>query len=390
MIQRRASFQKLKPSYLFTEMNGRKERFLRDHPQADLINLGIGDTVLPLPESVAEALSAFAKGLGTSKGYVGYGSVQGSPLLREKICEFYYPHRSADEIFISDGAKSEVGRLQQLFGKDISIALQDPTYPVYLDGSLLQGIQTIHLLPCLPENQFFPNQLPKVDLLYICNPNNPTGVAYSFEALKVFVDWALHHQALILYDGAYSAYIQDPTLPKTIYEIPNAEKVAIEVNSFSKLAGFTGVRLGWTVIPKGLQFESGHSIWEDYFRLFSTLFNGASNIAEYGGISVFSKKGWKEVQKRIAYTMEGAGRLKKIFLRGGYAVHGGENAPYLWVETDGRSSWGVFQEFLEKKYLIITPGEGFGPSGKDFFRLSAFTRHELIDQVASRFSFSEC
>ena len=390
MIKRRASFEKLERSYLFTEMAFRKERFLKKHPQAKLINLGIGDTFLPLSPFVSETLSAFAKGLGTSEGYVGYGGVQGSLQLREKICAFYYPNRSVDEIFISDGAKGDISRLQTLFGKDLSIALQDPTYPVYLEGSIVQGIETIHLLPCLPDNNFFPTSVPKVDLLYICNPNNPTGVAYSFKALQSLVDWALHHHSLIIYDGAYSAYIQDPSLPKTIYEIPNAEKVAIEVNSFSKLAGFTGVRLGWTVVPKALTFDSGHLVWEDYFRLFSTVFNGPSNIAQEGGVAVFSKEGWKGVQDQVAYIIESARRLKKVFIDQGFVVYGGDHAPYLWVETPGRDSWDLFQEFLEKKGMIVTPGGGFGLSGNHFFRLSAFVHHSIIDEVIGRFSLSKC
>lgn len=379
MIKRLDVFQTLGSSYLFPEINRRKELFLKEHPEAKLMNLGIGDTVLPLPKPVAKALTKAAAELGTSEGYSGYGKDQGNPELREKICKTYYPELSIDEIFISDGAKSEIGRLQTLFGGDISIGLQDPAYPVYLDGSILQGAKDIHLLPCHPENHFFPELTPGVDLLYICNPNNPTGIAYTYDQLKKIVDYALKNKIVILYDGAYSGYIQNPLLPKTIYEIPEAEKVAIEVNSFSKLAGFTGVRLGWTVIPKSLTFDCGYPIWEDYYRFSSTVFNGASNIAQKGGIAVFSKEGWEGIQDNIAYTMENAKCLKDRFTADGYQVYGGVNAPYIWVHTPDRYSWDVFQEFMEQKHMIITPGKGYGAAGEHFFRLSAFgTIAELI------------
>ncbi|MDJ0651700.1 MAG: LL-diaminopimelate aminotransferase [Simkaniaceae bacterium] len=378
MIKRPDVFQALNPAYLFPEINRRKELFLKEHPEVKLMNLGIGDTVLPLPKPIANALKKAAAELGTPDGYSGYGKDQGNPELREKIRATYYPELSIEEIFISDGAKSEVGRLQTLFGGDISVGLQDPAYPVYLDGSILQGAKKIHLLPCHPENHFFPQLTPALDLLYICNPNNPTGIAYTYEELKKLVDHALKHQIVILYDGAYAEYIQDPRLPKTIYQIPGAKKVAIEVNSFSKLAGFTGVRLGWTVIPKALTFACGQPIWTDYYRFSSTIFNGASNIAQKGGIAVFSKEGWAGIQKNITYTMENAKRLKEHFTAEGYQVYGGENAPYLWVYTPDRYSWDVFQEFMEKKYLIITPGKGYGPTGEHFFRVSAFARREKV------------
>ncbi|QVL56782.1 MAG: LL-diaminopimelate aminotransferase [Simkaniaceae bacterium] len=378
MIKRLDVFQALSPSYLFPEINRRKELFLKEHSEVKLTNLGIGDTVLPLPQAVADALSKASAELGTPQGYSGYGKDQGDSELRQKIRETYYPHLSIDEIFISDGAKSEIGRLQTLFGGEIVVGLQDPAYPVYLDGSILQGAKKIHFLPCHPGNNFFPELLPELDLLYICNPNNPTGVVYTYDELKKLVDYALKNEVVILYDGAYAGYIQDEALPKTIYEIPGADKVAIEVNSFSKLAGFTGIRLGWTVIPKALTFDCGHPIWEDYYRFASTIFNGASNIAQKGGVAVFSEEGWKGIQENIAYTMENAKWLKKRFLADGYQVYGGENAPYIWVHTPQRYSWDVFQEFLEKKHLIVTPGKGYGPTGEHFFRVSAFARREAI------------
>jgi|JI10StandDraft_1071094.scaffolds.fasta_scaffold05092_10 LL-diaminopimelate aminotransferase len=372
MISRLEGMQSLSPSYLFPEINRRKNLFLEGHPGVKLTNLGIGDTKLPLPKVIAQALSQASLELGTHEGYSGYGHEQGLLELREKICGAFYPHLSPEEIFISDGAKSDIGRLQNLFGGKICVGLQDPTYPVYVEGSIVQGVQKIKRLPCTLENDFFPDLDPDLDLFYLCNPNNPTGVAYTHQQLEKIVAFALKHHIIILYDGAYGGYIQNPTLPKTIYEIPGAEKVAIEINSFSKLAGFTGIRLGWTVIPKALTFACGHSIWSDYYRFASTIFNGASNIAQKGGIAVFSDEGWKGTLDNIALTMGNAKRLKERFEKE-FKVYGGDNAPYLWVHTPGKLSWDLFQEFLEERHMIVTPGLGYGPSGEHFFRVSAFT-----------------
>lgn len=373
MIQRLEGVQSLSPSYLFPEINRRKNLFLEKNPGINLLNLGIGDTKLPLPKVVSDALAKASHELGTRDGYTGYGKEQGLLELREKICQAFYPHLTPDEIFISDGAKSEIGRLQTLFGGGIRVGLQDPAYPVYVEGSILQGVQEIKRLPCTAENNFFPELTPEIDLLYLCNPNNPTGATFTHSQLKKIVDFAIKHHIVILYDGAYVGYIQDHTLPKTIYEIPGAEKVAIEINSFSKLAGFTGIRLGWTVIPKALKFECGHAVWNDYYRFASTIFNGASNIAQKGGLAVFTEEGWAGILENIAVTMRNTKRLKEQFEKEGYQVYGGVNAPYLWVHTPGKLSWDIFQEFLEKRHTIVTPGVGYGPSGEHFFRVSGFT-----------------
>jgi LL-diaminopimelate aminotransferase len=372
MLERPLQFKELSPSYLFPEINRRKEAFLKENPTVELLSLGIGDTVLPLPRVIALALEKGAAELGTLEGYSGYGKEQGLLELRTKICSRLYPNLSPEEIYISDGAKSDLGRLQNLFGGKIRVGIQDPTYPVYVDGSILQGVKNIELLPCTSQNGFFPEIPEGLDLLYICNPNNPTGRAYTREELRILVDYALKNRTIILYDGAYFSYIQDSALPRTIYDIPGAEKVAIEINSFSKMAGFSGVRLGWTVIPKGLKFQCGHSIKEDYHRFGCTVFNGASNIAQKGGVAVFTDEGWAAIQESIQYTMTNAKLLKEKFEGEGYSVYGGENAPYLWIETPGRQSWDVFQEFMEKRNLIITPGAGYGPSGEHCIRVSAF------------------
>lgn len=371
MIQRLKGVQALSSSYLFPEINRRKNLFLETNPGVKLMNLGVGDTKLPLPKVVSRALSEASLELGTHEGYMGYGQDQGLLELREKICKAFYPHMSPEEVFISDGAKSEIGRLQNLFGGKICVGLQDPTYPVYVEGSILQGVKEIKRLPCTTENNFFPELSPDIDLLYLCNPNNPTGVAYTHKQLKTIVDFAIKHCIVILYDGAYVGYIQDHSLPKTIYEIPGAEKVAIEINSFSKLAGFTGIRLGWTVIPKALKFECGHPIWNDYYRFASTIFNGASNIAQKGGVAVFSEEGWQGILENIAFTMQNTKRLKEQFEKE-FKVYGGENAPYLWVHIPEKLSWDLFQEFLEERHMIVTPGLGYGAAGEHFFRVSGF------------------
>ncbi len=380
MLKRHAAFEKLSPSYLFPEIQRRKEVYLKENPGAQLISLGIGDTVLPLPPVIAEALAKAALELGTEKGYSGYGKEQGLQPLREGLVSRFYPHLSPDEIFISDGAKSDLGRLQALFGGSLTVGIQDPAYPVYLDGSILQGVQEIKLLPCTPENNFFPTLPPGIDLLYFCNPNNPTGKACTYEELEKIVAYAKKNKTLILYDSAYAAFIQDPALPKTIYDIPGAEEVAIEIGSFSKMAGFTGIRLGWTVIPRKLTFSCGSPIAKDYHRFASTIFNGASNIVQKGGIAALTDTGYAALQKNITYTQENSALLKKAFSKMGYAIYGGDNAPYLWIATPGRQSWDVFQEFLEEKHLIVTPGKGYGPSGEHFIRASAFAHRSVLQK----------
>lgn len=381
-MKRLHAFENLSPSYLFPEIERRKKAFLKTFPDADLISLGIGDTVLPLPPSVSNAMKEAAHHLGTEEGYSGYIKDQGLLPLRKALSkQIYKENIAADEIFISDGAKCDIGRLQFLFNSAQSVGLQDPAYPVYFDGSVLQGIQNIHLLPCTPENHFFPEIPPNLDLLYICNPNNPTGAAYTHEQLRTLVNDAKQNNTIILYDGAYSSYIQDPSLPQSIYEVEGAQDVAIEVNSFSKMVGFSGVRLGWTVIPKALKFECGRTVWDDWVRLSSTIFNGASNIAQQGGLAALQSNEWKE---SVLYYIENARLLKKAFTSLGYSVYGGEHAPYLWIHTPNQVSWDVFQHFLEKKHIVITPGVGYGPSGEHFIRVSSFGHRHQIKNVINR------
>lgn len=385
MLKRPHHFERFQSAYLFSEIEARKAEFLKKRPEAQLVSLGIGDTKLPLPSVVVEALVRAAAELGTEEGYSGYGRTEGMNLLREALVRRFYPHLSPSEIFISDGAKSDLGRLQMIFGSKCVVAVQDPAYPVYLEGSLFQEVEGLHLLPCLPENHFLPSLPEGIDLLYLCNPNNPTGKALTFEELEAVVRCAEKNRFLIIYDGAYAAYIQDPTrYPSSIYAIEGAERVAIEVNSFSKLAGFTGVRLGWSVIPKALTFSCGGSIWKDFSRFNQLLFNGASNIAQKGGLAVLSDEGYGATQRSIALTMENAALLKAAFERAGYTVYGGKHAPYLWIHTPDIPSWELFQIFLEEKELIVTPGSGYGLSGEHFIRVSAFGKPSTIRSILER------
>lgn len=386
-MKRNPNMASLKANYLFPEINMRKKQFLAENPDAALISLGIGDTTEPIPETIVKALVIASANLGTSQGYTGYGPEQGIKALREKIAARIYSDLVlADEIFVSDGAKCDLGRLQMLFGNQISIAVQDPAYPVYIDGSLIQGVAEIISMPCLPENQFFPDlsKMPRTDLIYFCSPNNPTGAAATRDQLEQLVAFAKKNHSIIIFDSAYANYIQDSSIPKSIYEINGAKDVAIEIASFSKLAGFTGVRLGWAVVPEELKYEDGHSIRADWNRITSTIFNGASNIAQAGGFAVLEEAGLSEIKKLTQFYMENARIIKVTLERLGHEVFGGVNAPYLWVRFKGKKSWDMFQHFLSRYHLVTTPGAGFGPAGEGFLRFTAFGHRETILKAVER------
>lgn len=387
MIKRNPHFYQLKTHYLFPEINQRKNQFLERFPNASLINLGIGDTTLPIPEWISLGMAEEAMKLATQTGYRGYSPESGSQELRALIAQkLYHNFIDKDSVFVSDGAKCDIGRLQVLFGNTISIALQNPTYPVYLDGSLIMGVKDIHFLACNESNGFFPDleKTKRTDVIYFCSPNNPTGSAATFKELKALVDFAKHNGSLILFDSAYSSFIQDPSLPKSIYEIPGAKEVAIEIGSFSKMVGFTGVRLGWTVVPDELRYASGESIKADWKRLFSTLFNGASILAQKGGILSLSEKGMHNIRELNAYYLQNAQLLKNTLTQLGLTVFGGDNAPYLWVKFKKQSSWDTFQYLLENFHLITTPGSGFGSEGEGYIRLSAFSLRAHVLEAIDR------
>ncbi len=386
-MKRNQNLMRLKSSYLFPEINARKRQFLVQNPDALLISLGIGDTSEPLPSSIAKALAEASQGLSTVERYSGYGPEQGQKALREKIASAIYSHCvDAEEVFVSDGAKCDLGRLQMLFGSDISIAVQDPAYPVYIEGSLIQGVRDVVFMPCLSENQFFPDleALPRTDLIYFCSPNNPTGAVATRDQLQRLVRFAEKNRSIIIFDAAYANYIQDPSIPKSIFEIEGAKKVAIEIGSFSKLAGFTGVRLGWTVIPEELVYDDGSPIKRDWHRLTSTIFNGASNIAQAGGVAVLEEEGLQEIVSVTRFYLENASIIRESLQSLGHEVFGGVNAPYLWVRFPGQNSWDVFQHFLERYHIVTTPGSGFGSAGEEYLRLTAFGRRSDILQAVAR------
>ncbi len=386
MIKRNTHLAKLKNGYLFPEINKRKLQFLSKNPTIKLISLGIGDTTEPIPTSITNALSQAALKLGTGSGYSGYGPEEGHQELRQMIAtKIYQGAIHSSEIFVSDGAGCDIGRLQVLFGSHVSVAIQDPAYPAYVEGSIIQGVQEIIYMPCTPENHFFPalEKIPRTDIIYFCSPNNPTGATATRSQLKKLVNFAKANKSLIVFDAAYAFFVQDPELPKSIFEIEGAKEVAIEIGSFSKIAGFTGVRLGWTVIPKELKYEDGTSINDDWYRLICTVFNGASNIAQEGGMAVL-QDGWDETAELIQFYLENAQIIKTVLEEQDLKVYGGNNSPYLWVEFTNRKSWDVFQEILEKYHIVTTPGSGFGPAGEGFIRFSAFAHRSHIMLACKR------
>ena len=395
MLKRNSCIANIKAGYLFPEIAKRRREYAASHPNAKIISLGVGNTTEPVLPHINNGLVEGAKKLATVEGYSGYQD-EGLLLLREKISEVFYSKKfSADEIFISDGAKCDIGRLQTLFGAQTRVAAQDPSYPVYVDGSVLigaagawegSGYKGITYLPCTAENNYFPDlsKLPPDCLIYFCSPNNPTGAVSSREQLAALVKAAQKNGSFIIFDAAYSEYIRDENLPKTIYEIEGAKACAIEVNSFSKPAGFTGVRLGWSVVPKDLKYGGGESVNSDWNRITSTIFNGASNIAQAGGLAALDSEGLCEVRQLTSFYLENAKLIRGTLLKLGIACVGGDNSPYIWAHFPGRDSWEVFSEILEKCQVITTPGSGFGPAGQSYMRFSAFGHRADVEEAAAR------
>jgi LL-diaminopimelate aminotransferase len=386
MLTRNPGFAALSSSYLFPEIGRRRREFQAAHPEARIISLGVGNTTEPLSPSITKGLSDEARALGTPEGYSGYGDDYGDEALREAIARVLYKGIAAkDEVFISDGAKCDIGRFQHLFGHGREVAIQDPAYPVYVDGSVIQGC-SIRYLPCTRENGYFPDlsALPEGGIVYFCSPNNPTGHVATREELSALVAAARRKGCVILFDAAYAEYIADPALPKSIFEIEGARECAIEISSFSKPVGFTGVRLGWSVVPMELKYACGASVRADWMRLMTTVFNGASNIAQKGGIAALSPEGVKEMRASIAYYMENARIIKEALEALGLECEGGANAPYIWARFPGRDSWEVFAELLERCHVVATPGAGFGPSGQSYIRFSAFGHRADVVEACAR------
>jgi LL-diaminopimelate aminotransferase len=397
MVKINENYNKLAAGYLFPEIAKRTKEFLEKNPGAEIKKLGIGNTTEALSEKVIEGLHLGVDNLSKNETYLGYGDEQGSTVLREKIAEFYGIRGVkilADEVFVSDGAKPDSANIQSIFSKEAIVAVQDPAYPVYVDTNVIAGrtgqvkeglYEGLVYMPCKEENNFFPS-VPekKVDLIYLCSPNNPTGAVAKKEQLKQFVDYAIENKAVIIFDAAYASFISDASLPKSIYEIEGAKKCAIEINSFSKSAGFTGVRLGWTIVPKELvveETEAGkvNALWN---RRQCTFFNGASNIVQEGGLAALSKEGQEQNQKIINYYMENARIIRDGLESLGIKCYGGINAPYIWMKTpNGMKSWEFFDKLLQECNVVGTPGSGFGPAGEGYFRLSAFGHRENIEKA---------
>ncbi|MFA6330304.1 MAG: LL-diaminopimelate aminotransferase [Candidatus Micrarchaeia archaeon] len=396
------NYDKLAAGYLFPEIAKRAKAYSMKNPGTKLLKLGIGNSTEPLAPTVVAGLKLGADKLAKAETYTGYGDEQGDARLRKAIAA-QYAKLGADvadnEVFVSDGAKPDVGNIQSIFSADCVVAVQDPAYPVYVDTNVIAGrggkfdaaggcYDRLVYMPCTEDNGFFP-EVPKqkVDLIYICSPNNPTGAVATKEQLAKFVEYARKNKAVIIFDAAYSQYISDPKLPRSIYEVPGAKECAIEINSFSKSAGFTGVRLGWTIVPMACVCENApagklNGMWN---RRQCTFFNGASNIVQEGGLAALSEQGQKECKETIDYYMENAKVIREGFTAIGLKVYGGINAPYLWVKTPkGIKSWEFFDILLTQAHVVTTPGAGFGPHGEGFMRVSAFGhRLDITEAVES-------
>ena len=388
-------FLKLQSNYLFSDIAKKVNSFKVTHPKQKIIRMGIGDVTQPLAPAVIEAMHKAVDEMASRETFHGYGPEQGYPFLIDAIIKNDYESIGVSlepsEVFISDGAKSDCGNIGDLLRHDNSIGVTDPVYPVYIDSNVMAGRtgtwengtwSDVVYIPCTAENKFIP-ELPsrRVDIIYLCYPNNPTGTTLTKEELKKWVNYALANDAIIMYDSAYEAYIQDPNIPHSIYEIKGAKKVAIEFRSFSKTAGFTGVRCGYTVVPKEVSATTlkGERVFLNklWLRRQCTKFNGTSYITQRGAEAVYSPEGKEQVRQTINYYMNNARLMKEGLEACGLQVYGGENAPYLWVRTsDGLSSWKFFEKLLYEVYIVSTPGVGFGPSGEGYLRLTAFGDHK--------------
>ena len=371
------NYLKLSESYLFAEIARKVNDYKKKHPEADVISLGIGDVTQPLAPAVVGALHKAADEMAVAASFRGYGPERGYDFLREAIVENDFRRHGidveADEIFVSDGAKSDTGNFQELLSEKCVVAVTDPVYPVYVDSNLMAG-RTIVKLPCTPENGFVP-ELPSdhVDVIYLCYPNNPTGTTLTKAQLKAWVDYATQEEALIFYDAAYEAYIQSEDVPHSIYEIPGASKCAVEFHSYSKTAGFTGIRCGYTVVPKTLRMPL-NALWN---RRQCTKFNGASYLSQRAAEAIYTSQGKVQIKETISYYMKNAHVMRASLTDMGFKVYGGIDAPYLWVKTPGNMmSWEFFDWMLQSAHIVCTPGVGFGDKGEGFVRLTAFGTHE--------------
>ena len=397
-------YPKLQAGYLFPEIGRRTRAFSEANPDAQLIRLGIGDVTLPLAPAVIEALHAAVDEMADAATFQGYPPTNGYDFLIDGILEHDFRARGieldADEIFVSDGSKQDSGNIQEIFDQSSTLVVTDPVYPVYVDTNVMAGrtgsadgdgrYAGITYVPATAENDFQPDPpAERSDLAYLCSPNNPTGAAASHENLAKWVEWARTNDAVILFDAAYDAFIQDASLPRSIYEIEGAKECAIEMRSFSKRAGFTGLRCAYTVLPKTLTARNAagedvalRDLWS---RRVATKFNGVPYVVQRAAAAVFSDAGRKQTAEQVAHYMENARLIREGLAAAGFAVYAGEHAPYIWLRTpEGTSSWEFFDQLLERAHVVGTPGAGFGAAGEGYFRISAFNSRENVDEAISR------
>ncbi len=404
MITVNENFLKLRAGYLFPEIARRVADFAAENPDAPIIRLGIGDVTEPLPPAITEAMHVAVDEMASRRTFHGYGPEQGYDFLRDVIVENCYRSRGVEigrsEIFVSDGSKCDMGNFQEIFGTNNVIAVTDPVYPVYVDTNVMAGrtgaaaddggYGGIVYMPCTAENNFVP-ELPDqpVDIIYLCYPNNPTGAVATKEQLKKWVDYARANKAIILFDAAYEAFISDPSIPHSIYEIPGAREVAVEFRSFSKTAGFTGLRCAFTVVPEELMAYKAdgapvavNPVWN---RRHCTKFNGVSYITQVAAAAAYSDRGKEQIRRIIDLYMSNATTIRKALAGLGYDVYGGVNAPYVWLRTkDGMTSWDFFDMLLRRANVVGTPGAGFGAAGEGYFRLSAFNDPDSVKEALHR------
>ena len=380
-----ANVLRLEDSYLFSSIAKKVAAYQEEHPEREILRLGIGDVALPLCEASVAAMASAEKEMGTRQGFHGYGPEQGYGFLRSAIARYYQGRGvslAPDEIFVSDGAKSDLGNFPDILSVDNAVWIPDPVYPAYVDSNIMSG-RRIQYLDANPENHFLPMPVEdrKMDIIYLCSPNNPTGAVYDREQLRQWVDYALASDAILLFDAAYEAFIGEPDLPGSIYEIEGAKKCAVEFCSLSKTAGFTGTRCGYTVVPRELVYE-GTGLNALWLRRQTTKFNGVAYIVQRGAEAALSPEGRRQCKKNIDYYMGNARIISNALDQMGISYTGGRNSPYIWMTCPGgRSSWEYFDLLLNRANIVGTPGSGFGKNGEGFFRLSAFGRRENVEKA---------
>ncbi|MCM1449093.1 MAG: LL-diaminopimelate aminotransferase [Clostridiales bacterium] len=391
MVKINSNFSKIKESYLFSEVAHRVDDFLAANPGCDILRLGIGDVTRPVGNAIVDQLVEASREQGDRDTFMGYGPEQGHRFLIDSIIEWDYSRRgislSPREVFISDGAKSDLGNIGDILSVDNLVAVTDPVYPVYLDTNIMAG-RRVMTLPCTAEHDFIP-QLPQgevPDIIYLCYPNNPTGMSMTRAQLALWVDYALEHGSLILFDSAYEAYIQRPDVPHSIYEIKDARKCAIEFRSFSKTAGFTGLRCGYTVVPLDIEAD-GVKLNKLWRRRQCTKFNGASYIVQRAASAIYTDEGQEQTMRNISYYMNNARELIHGLAASGLTVYGGVDSPYVWAKAPaGMDSWSFFDLLLNKCHIVATPGVGFGECGEGYMRFTSFNTRENTIEASRRIS----